>query len=230
MSKPIQLFWPAFKSVSLVTSYSNAVAGPVRFNEVSYESSTYGGLLPQGDGALSQNGGWQFKGFQTPLRLSSGVNLSGTNFRIEGTDLFGNFVGENIAGPNATEESTTHQYATITSIVANGAVSDFTVWNDDTGRTAYIFADYNRSNWSASVQVECHSSLVFSVYGTLEPLLSNQRALTLHTEAKIIDASGKSYYFDTLASPYTAIWAEITSGGAAGRTLALTFLQQGLRS
>lgn len=241
MSKPIQLFWPAFKSVSLVTNYTKLVAAPVRFNEVSYEVAQYGGLMTQGDGALSQSGGWHFKGFQTHLLFTAAGDLSSTNFRIEGTDLFGAFVTEDIPGPNAGSVSTTYQYATVTSIVSDDTVAGLTVQNDVTGRTAYIFADYNRSNWSASVQVECASTdvtptfLAFNVYGTCDPLLSNQRALTQYSvptpyaQAKLITSSNIPYYLLNLTSPRTAIWADIT-GGNIGRSLTLTFLQQGLRS
>lgn len=228
MSKPIQLFWPAWKGISLVTNYSKLVAAPVRFNEVSYEVAQYGGLMPQGDGALSQSGGWHFKGFQTPLLFSSVSNLSSTNFRIEGTDLFGAFVGEDIPGPNNNTESTVYQYATVTSIVADDPVSGLTVQNGAIGRTAYIFADYNRANWNAAIQVECGDLLIFDVYGTCDPLLSDIKSIPQYSLAKLMQGSSQPYYYQSLPNPFTAIWADITGGTSSALTL--TFLQQGLRS
>lgn len=61
-------------------------------------------------------------GFGRVITLTSAGNISGVNFTIAGTDVYGRAVSSTIAGPNANTVATTQEYLTVTSVTVNGAV------------------------------------------------------------------------------------------------------------
>ena len=56
------------------------------------------------------------------VTLTSGGNISGVTITITGTDIAGNALTEDIAGPNANTVTSTKFYDTITSIAGDGSI------------------------------------------------------------------------------------------------------------
>ena len=242
MSKPIQIFWPAQGSEEIINSTTPLAAGSLAFEQTAYELGA-SGLMPLAGGGLG--GAWCFRNYQCELVMASSDDLSGVNFTITGTDVFGKPRSEVIAGPN-TLTYTVNEYATVSSIVTSGPVTgQLVIGNGPVGRTIYIQPDYNRSFWGATLQLECDTNLTATVYGTIDPInpthspgdaggsYNSYEDVTGHpliVQPPAGPAVNDGFQQVAVDYPLTGIWCEITGGGQAGRTLTLTFLQQGLRS
>jgi len=82
----------------------------------------------------------------TTVTLTSGGNISGTNFTITGTDASGASVNQTIAGPNAGTVTTTQKFLTVTQIATNGAVGTNTSagFTATSGTQGIVFAGATR--------------------------------------------------------------------------------------
>jgi len=80
------------------------------------------------------------------VTLTSGGNISGTNFTITGTDASGATVNQTIAGPNAGTVTTTQKFLTVTQIATNGAVGTNTSagFTATSGTQGIVFAGATR--------------------------------------------------------------------------------------
>tara|TARA_R110000824_G_scaffold302914_2_gene490702 strand:+ start:625 stop:1248 length:624 start_codon:yes stop_codon:yes gene_type:complete len=81
------------------------------------------------------------------VTLTSGGNISGVTITLTGTDIAGNTLTEDIAGPNANTVTSTKFYDTITSVAGDGSIGTNTsigVAAGTTGGQAKINSDRTR--------------------------------------------------------------------------------------
>ena len=145
MSRPIQQNLPYTDQLTLVDTLTTTAAGVLPLALTGVEgfggpTVAYGLTMPP----------WVFNDCQDYLSLTSGDDLTLVTFDIVGKDIYGNDINETVdPGPNAGTVTSTYQYAQITSITSNAAVTDLTITNSGTPLSRLIIPDYNRHNWQA---------------------------------------------------------------------------------
>lgn len=230
MSIPTTLFWP---------SSVNNLAAIAPLQDTSGVGNL--GLLSMGPFVMPQ--------MARTVALTSANNLAARTFTINGisaaVDGTGNPAGpfvvfsEAIAGPNANTVYTARIYKSITFISVDGAVVGISAGYGTSGITSYVFNDYNRSAWYASVQVQPinRTALTFAVYQSLTKpeniniALGNLTAYPNPIPAfAVIAAGATTNQLVQLPMPVTIVWATIAANTGNNEQLYLTLLQQGLRS
>lgn len=127
MAQPAQYTFPASATASICALQTTGGAASFLINGSLADPNT-----PAGQGGRVILTG----GFGRVITLTSAGNVSGVNFTITGTDVYGRSVSETLAGPNANTVSTTQEFASVTSVTVNGAVGTNTsVGTGATGST-----------------------------------------------------------------------------------------------
>lgn len=186
-----------------------------------------------------------FPGIARTIQLASAQDLSGMNFTITGTDIWGNITNESIAGPNNNSVTSINLYHTITSIVADAAITGnlISVNTGDSGVTQWISFDNNRTIFQASAQITVTGTIDYSVQYTNQPLQLRNYPLnnTIYNETpsasstliyldnenyKVIQNETSSVFYQ-LNIPVQAMQVVVNSGLTTG-TLSVNVIQQGI--
>ncbi len=190
------------------------------------------------------------------VSLTSVNNLSGVSFTITGigspVDENGNptqvlsQVSEVLAGPNANTVQSVNIYSQIISITTNAAAAAVSAGFGTSGITDYVFLDYNRYIFQASVQLQftvlpAATTLQATVYQSLSrpEYLNNpnvpQGQFTqtapipaFEVAANLTNAVGNQ--IGSLQAPVAITWANMSVTGAPGTdSLIFTVEQQGIK-
>ena len=113
MAIPAQYTFAASDTAAICALQTTGGAGSFLINGALADPS----IPPGSQGRVLLTGG-----FGRVITLTSAGNISGVNFTIAGTDVYGRAVSSTIAGPNANTVATTQEYLTVTGVTVNGAV------------------------------------------------------------------------------------------------------------
>lgn len=124
--------------------------------------------------ALANPYPFQFTNLQRSITVSSTDNLSAVNITITGKDMWGNTISEVLAGPNASPVTSVSQYAQITNVACNGALTNFSIGSGATG--TFIWAKLNQFNPSAytTIQADVSGTINYTVNQTADTFDSFQ--------------------------------------------------------
>jgi len=178
-------------------------------------------------------------------RVARTVTITGAgNFTITGigspVDANGNptqvyaLISEVVAGG----ATSVNVYVEVDSIVAAAAGANYSAGFGATGVTDYVFLDYNRTMFQASVQLQfvARTALTATVYQSLSKPqtvnsafgnLDNFQPIPAFAVSVALTGAIANQIGNTL-SPVSIVWA--TMSGTVADSLYFTVLQQGLRS
>lgn len=238
MSQPQVIHWlPATTNTDTISSLHNYTgAGNLVLN--SNQTSSTG----------TSNGPYVFNNVVRNVSFSSTNNLGGVNITVNGlgtsVDVSGNPTGminqsitETIAGPNNNTVYTANIFSRIDSISIDAAANGLSAGLGNKGITAYIFPDYDRTSWYASVQAAVYNrtTLTYTMYDSLTKPeninypFANLKPYPFEIPAFLIGtANATANQLLSIASPASIIWATIAAN--AGEDFYFTFLQQGTHS
>lgn len=114
MAIPAQYTFSASDSQAICLFQTTGAAGALTIN---------GTLLDQNAVAVGVRRAYMTGAWGRVASLTSTGNLNGINFTIAGRDVYGSTVTETRAGPNNGTVATTQEYAVVTSVTADAAVS-----------------------------------------------------------------------------------------------------------
>lgn len=186
-----------------------------------------------GAGPLILNGALVAGGVATianpaQVTLASTGDFHLTNFTITGTDWRGAVVTEVLAGPNNNTVTSVNTYATVTSIVASGAVgTNITAGNAVTGASVAKVLDHHLNPFEVSMFLEFVGTANATVQYTGDPVLNaaNLDALNWFNHSDLTAKSSLSQ--GTLISPVEAVRVIYNSGTGV---VTLRIRQAGIRS
>jgi hypothetical protein len=144
MSRPVRIFWPAADAAAVCIAQQPAAAGAFIIN----------GSLASADDSCVRVA--TFTNLERVVSITSGGNVSGTQFTIAGT-LRGKVVSQTIPGPDigiSATVYTTQAFTTVTSVtVNNGPAAAASIGTGNTGSTIWFPSDYYRGRSSLLVAV-----------------------------------------------------------------------------
>jgi hypothetical protein len=121
---------------------------------------------------LTPIGGYpiEFYHLERTITLTSpaGVNNSGVNFTITGTDQYNTATTEVLAGPNANTVTSAHKYHTITSIVPDGEFFPMSMGTGSTGIIQWLYLNQTQNPPNTVIQVDVTGTINYSVTQTLD--------------------------------------------------------------
>lgn len=92
-------------------------------------------------------------GFGNVVSLTSASNNSGVSFTINGSDSLNNTLSEVIVGPNGSTVQTTNIFTTVSSIVANGAVSNVSAGTGTIAASDWFIANSYVTPFSLGIRI-----------------------------------------------------------------------------
>lgn len=153
-------------------------------------------------------------GHERTLSLTSVNNNSGADFTFTGYDWYNNPITEVLAGPNANTVETASNFASISSITTNGAVSAVSVGTGTTGRI-FIITSLRVDEFYAYLMIRVEgggTDITYDVDRIGDPDV-------LYAEPDFVESVIAASQADTntdLIEPCTAISIEVTASTSAG--------------
>lgn len=172
-------------------------------------------------------------GFGRVITLTSAGNVSGVNFTVAGTDVYGRTVSETLAGPNINTVSTTQEFASVTAVTVNGAVGTNTsVGTGATGSTR----PYRPSGMIHAVPAN------IALYGAITGTISYTVQDSPTDISGLLSGGGAPsgivwYNHPTLAAQtanassnyaFPVMWVRCVVNSSSGGTLSFTIRQAGI--
>jgi hypothetical protein len=169
--------------------------------------------------------------FQRTITISSGDDLSGVNFTIIGYDVNGQAIIDVVTGENAGTATSTEEFHIILSIVPDNDATDVTVGVGDSGTSAWMLADNNRTNSSLiSFQIEVTGTVDYTIEGTLTMPISFEdntfQLINCYSEPVLAGfTNATDSQIDNVTRVYQAYKAIFT---ASSGFATITMLQEGI--
>jgi hypothetical protein len=166
------------------------------------------------DGTLSTGGVATLTPPQNVV-ITSGGNDSGITFTISGTDYGGSAISEVLTGGSGSAVTSLYLYATVTSIVASGAVA--TTVEAGVGGAVYspwliVGAQRNHYQWTQRTFIAAGDSATYNVEVTSDINLMNNTGGYADDIIDIISGeTGNTTSYNT--TPWEGIRLKVTSGG-----------------
>lgn len=114
------------------------------------------------------------------ITFTSSDDLTGTNFRITGTDQFGNVISEILVGPNNETIESTLEYNTVTNISADEEYTNLSIGSGTHGTFQWVklntFSAVGLTTVAAEVISDAAVPIEYSLYATLDKLEFYQKA------------------------------------------------------
>jgi hypothetical protein len=226
MSKPVKILWPLADVVAVCLTQANTAGIPLLIN----------GTLATTDTTVATYA--QFPGIARTVSITSGGNLAGVQYTIQGTDVFNNPVSETRAGPNATTVYTAQKFNTVTSVTPDTTnATTVRIGTGLTGQTVWYRSDFYRPYNALTVAAFVNAGVVSYTFDTtlddpadpagpvLWDVIDGVTTPTIPTATPMINASVSiisTYYFPTNASRI------LINASDAATHMEISFLQQGL--
>lgn len=207
--RPRVITWPIPSATSIAALQTLGAAGSLTLN---------GSLLQPGYNTVV------FQGYTRTITLTSGNNLSGVNFTINGV-LNNSPLSEVLAGPNANTVTSVHIYDAITSITTDGAAAAVSAGTGTTGRTSWISGDYDLNPPNYSVQAIRTATINYTLFLTLDDPNTVATPSVFSPIAALTGATTSQ--FASFTNPINYMNVTINSSDATG-ALVVTFLQEGI--
>lgn len=173
------------------------------------------------------------KGYSRQISLTSGGNLSGATFTINGIQN-GVAISENITGPNNNTVYSIQIYDVINSISVDQAVNAISVGTGFSGFFPLIGINLEKDviNYTLTIARLTDVSVSFSVYGTLDRIINNGQtyANNITNNQNLFQIQAPATTANFVYSGLTGIYAYILVqlGAAAGtidKSMKLNFIQ-----
>lgn len=111
-----------------------------------------------------------FPDFERTVTLTSTDDLSGVNFTISGTDIFGNPISEVLVGPDDETVTSVNKYNTITNIASDGAYTNFSIGSGSTGTSIYVIVNTMNVDPAITLAVEVVGTIEYSVTQVIDTI------------------------------------------------------------